>query len=105
MIKSVTGPGDRDGGPSATARAEEARRTWPRAAAATPLNSEPTESEAQWKSWLALRGDCRKQIIIVSHWPEHGFFKSSIDSWLSWPGSRPALQWQCPLRVFSIFFT
>ena len=25
MIKSVTGPGDRDGGPSATARAEEAR--------------------------------------------------------------------------------
>ena len=51
MIKSVTGPGDRDGGPSATARAEEARRTWPRAAAATPLNSEPTESEAQWKSW------------------------------------------------------
>jgi hypothetical protein len=58
MIKSVTGPGDRDGGPSATARAEEARRTWPRAAAATPLNSEPTESEAQWKSWPASRGDC-----------------------------------------------
>ena len=59
MIKSVTGPSDRDGGPAATARADETRRTWPRAAAATPLNSEPSPSihlaEAQWKS---CRRDC-----------------------------------------------
>ena len=42
MIKSVTGPVDNDGGPSASARAEEARRAWPQAAAAMPLNSEPS---------------------------------------------------------------
>ena len=58
MIKSVTGPSDRDGGPAATARADETRRTRPRAAAATPLNSEPSPSihlaEAQWKSCPAV---------------------------------------------------
>ena len=41
MIKSVIGPVDNDGGPSASARTEEARRVWPQAAAAMPLNSEP----------------------------------------------------------------
>ena len=59
MIKSVTGSVDLDGGPSASARAEEARRAWPQAAGCRGDASElRAESEAQWKSWPAARGDC-----------------------------------------------
>ena len=58
----TSGPGDRDGGLAATARAEDARRPSARADA-TELRA---WSEAQWKCWLATRCGQPVEIIIVS---------------------------------------
>ena len=111
MIKSVTGPVVSDGGPSASARTEEARRAWPQSAAATPLNSDPSPrlsgspgprpaASAPPRRWS------RKQVchsIICG--PGTVF---SIDSChgvrLSWPGppARPSLPLNSSLVCFQI---